>query len=1155
MVDYLINNRTEGCPYNVIHNILDGDSTPSDKSKAIQIIDDHIQDNSRQYLEIRSDTYKYVNSIELARSLTPPNTIDVGENVIEGYLNDLLSLEYEEFFQFENVQHHFITVQLDIVYYLIVNVLHHSFLSYQQLDDIRSQFKDIQFIERQTPIFKYQSQETTNPYLTIDDQALDKWNTFIAFEIILIEVISAMKLTLNLRDGFTNAISTLICTGSTIVIPILFSNYYKKSIGICIDSKEHPESSTLFDIICKYGTLGQVKAAHQIVQEYGNDKLLQWSLHKANRPLLITARAASEAAKTNNLEVLKYLDDISESKLAPFHLKVSRFDFQAKTTRYLISTRPNSLLPHYSYQRVLETLDLDFINWYDNFVNQNQSIIDQFKMKDKKNGQRNDYPIIFSRYIIENLFEKSNQEIINLLEYIINKYNITNNLDSIKGIFKSEDIIYNLMSECCERGNLEIFKWLELNLNLSSQSKIQQPQRIATTIFDDAYLNGMNDDLVEYLIENRFEGFGPESWKYVGESGDEKQLQLMIRGTNQQQHNQLFNTIAKFAIRKGNMKILNQNMIPNEIISLNLTNCNIRHTIRHGRGDLFIQMYLKQATINEIESILQHSIRSGHPRCTKLIYQELIKQQKQQSIPPYQLTIKDQLYLISIEDITLLDYFIQQQSLDPKLIDRKQFSHMTHQFGMIDQMKRYLLDKGFNSKWEPSTKVQLESKSLRFNTTTSNREKSPPKERSIRLVFGNVYLLRKILRETRFTQSGYRVSIPMDIRLDLKWLLSKKAYNWIKYLVHRKEPLHVSRNTTPQLVNIKDVELFQVVYDNYRSSFLIKPGNDDQSCWSSRYDYTQTKREQLAKLPSGSDPFFRYDPTLLGCLMPSKSFSQDINIQIMEERLKEDRDDFIYKFYSVKINKPILDYLFNHGVLFKRDLIDSLLNIGDDERLNDIDPMEFSKHQISRCASYEHTQNLVSRFLSISYARGEGSVSLANVPLSVFSQFNLGFFQNSDLRSSNRRDCFKLVIDKLKEETKEMDLETGKITMESVVDIMVIDRLVESNPDCSTLMLDYCLDLITKDLPSGILSQKKMEHCYCKLVESQSFDLALVVSKYFNIRFDNIIKKYESKIPFQAAIFFGNTFNLTFEDFPIELLSHLSLKQQDFLKDKFNNNK
>ncbi|EGG16193.1 hypothetical protein DFA_09221 [Cavenderia fasciculata] len=1417
MVDYLINNRTEGCPYNVIHNILDGESTPSDKSKAIQIIDDHIQDNSRPYLQKRADLWKYVNSIELARSLAPPNTIDVGENVVESYLNDLLSLEYEEFFQFENVGHHFITVQLDIVYYLTVNVLHHSLLSYQQLDDIRSQFKDIQFIERQTPIFKYQSQETTYPYLTMNDQELDNWNTFIAFKIILIEVISAMK-TLHLRQAFKNAIFNSILTGSTIVIPILFSNYYKKGISSCIYS----ESSTLFDFSCGFCTLEQVKVAYAIVQEYRSDKLLQWSLHKANRPLLITATAARKAAKSNNLEVLKYLDEISESKLAPFHLKVSRFNFQARTAQYLISTRPNSLLPHYSYQRALETLDLDFINWYDNFVKQNQSIIDQFKMKDKKNGQRNDYPIILSRSIIERIFVKSNH--INLLEYIINKYNITNNLDSIKGIFKSEDIIYHLMSECCEQGNLEIFKWLELNLNLSSQSKIQQPQRIATTIFDDAYLNGMNDDLVEYLIDNRFEGFGPESWKYVGESGDVKQLQLMIRGTNQQQHNQLFNTIAKFAIRRGNMKILNQNMIPDEIISFNLTNCNIRHTIRDGIEPI-IQMYLKQATINEIESILQHSIRSEHPRCTKLIYQELIKQQKQQSIPPYQLTIKDQLHLISIENIVLLDYFIQQQSLDPKLIDRKQMKHMFSNYHYLgDQMKRYLLDKGFNSKWEPSTKVQLESKSLRFNTTTANREKSFPKERSIRLVFGNVYLLRKILRETRFTQSGYRVSIPMDIRLDIKWLLSKRAYNWIKYLIRRKEPLHVyGNNATYKLVLTKDVELFQVVYEQYRSSFFEKcdslfslyslestvysleqlskqvdpypyfpnyppfenrayfyyhyptlsvlfdkelmekelssfikesdsipekptryypkemvstsldkqkkdedeeeeddDGDDEEEDWlnyqksdiidwhhhnvnsfkqdkspvlhikmkievvdfihrnrtesfsakdlekidninilrylqhyrpdlvigSSLFDRSiinqkyevrnhllfsfdditctsrayntlaisqyhllssdlqvpfdsslykpkcrpsltaikflihigldlekafdltcgsddettnfilkQMKREHLSKIPSGSDPFFKYDTKLISRLMPSESFSQDINMQIIDTRLvcevdEEKRDDFIQKIYNnkVKLNKPILDYLYNNGVPFKEYIIDSLLDIGD-ERLNDIDPKEFLETHVHNCASYENTQHLATRLLSIQrnilYLLDNGA------PLSVFSELDLKKTSDFKVLQHNRRDCFKMVIDKLKEETKDMDIETGRKTIESVVDKMGFDRLGEGT-ECSTLMLEYCLELITKDLPSGILSQEKMEQRYAKLVKHYHFDLALVVSKYFNIGFDTIKKyKFFSKIPFQAAIFFGNSFNLAFEDFPIELLSNLSQKQQDFLKDKF----
>ncbi|EGG16289.1 hypothetical protein DFA_09319 [Cavenderia fasciculata] len=209
--------------------------------------------------KLTENTYKYVNSIELARSLTQP-MIYIAKEDVEGYLNDLLSLGSKEFFQFDNIAHHFITVQLDIVY-LLVNI-----------------------------------GETQYPYLTIDDQELNKWNTYIAFKIILIDVISAMKLSNKIRIGFTNAISTLTMTGSTNSI----SNYYKKSIGACIDSDYHPESSTLFDLIGRYCTLDQVKMAYTIVQEYRNDKLLQWSLYKADRPLFITAIAASRAASSKN---------------------------------------------------------------------------------------------------------------------------------------------------------------------------------------------------------------------------------------------------------------------------------------------------------------------------------------------------------------------------------------------------------------------------------------------------------------------------------------------------------------------------------------------------------------------------------------------------------------------------------------------------------------------------------------------------------------------------------------------------------------------------------------------------------------------------------------------------------------------------------------
>ncbi|EGG16265.1 hypothetical protein DFA_09295 [Cavenderia fasciculata] len=366
--------------------------------------------------------------------------------------------------------------------------------------------------------------------------------------------------------------------------------------------------------------------------------------------------------------------------------------------------------------------------------------------------------------------------------------------------------------------------------------------------------------------------------------------------------------------------------------------------------------------------------------------------------------------------------------------------------------------------------------------------------------------------------------------------------------IHRNRTESFSAKDLEKIHNINILRYLQ----HYRPDLVIGSSLFDRSIINQKYE--QMKREHLSKLPSGSDPFFKYDTKLISRLMPSESFSQDINMQIIDTGLvcevdEEKRDDFIQKIYNnkVKLTKPILDYLYNNGVPFKEYIIDSLLDIGD-ERLNDIDPKEFLETHVHNCASYENTQHLATRLLSIQrnilYLLDNGA------PLSVFSELDLKKTSDFKVLQHNRRDCFKMVIDKLKEETKDMDIETGRKTIESVVDKMGFDRLGEGT-ECSTLMLEYCLELITKDLPSGILSQEMMEQRCAKLVKHYHFDLALVVSKYFNIGFDTIKKYKFSKIPFQAAIFFGNSFNLAFEDFPIELLSNLSQKQQDFLKDKF----
>ncbi|EGG16369.1 hypothetical protein DFA_09400 [Cavenderia fasciculata] len=1378
MVDYLIDNRTEGCPFDVMASILTNGSTlPSDKCKAIQIVDDYIHENSRPNLVLEPSAWKYVNSIELARSLARPNQLPIAKLSVDDYLYDLLSLKASRFFQFENVRHHFITVQLDIVYYFMVNVMHYSFLSYQQLEDIKSQFKDVQFINRQTKIYPmklknnhFQQEESeiekmTKKYETMDDQELDKWNTFIAFKIILIEVISAMKLTIiDLDLAFINAILSLTKTGSTVIMPILFSNYYKKSISTSRLTTQRP---TLFDLICKRCTLDQAKAAYSMVQEYRNDELLQWALHKGSEPNFITARSATYLAELNNLEVLKYLDEVSESNLAQFHLEHSQFNYNPKTTRYLLETRPNSLLPHYSYQKALETFDLEFINWFDNFVQQNQSIIDAFKKKE--NGfQRNDYPIILSREIISNIFTKLNgnqKKIIDLLDYIINKYNITNkSLDIATGIFESEDIVYNLMSECCEQGNLEIFKWLEMKLNLSPQSKIQQPERIATTIFDDAYLTGLNDDLVEYLIENRFEGFGQESWKYVGESGDKKQLQRMIRGTNQQQHNQLLNTIAAFAIRNGNMKILNQNnnnIIPQQTIVLNLTNYNIKHTIKKGVEPI-IKMYLQHATIDEMESILQQSLRLYQPTCTKLIHQELIRQQKEQSIQPYQLDQRDQLFLIWRENIPLLEYFIQQESMDPKSIDKKHFSRLNTP-ELRDHMYQYLLDRGFNSsKFQPWSQVRLKSVSLQFNRAKKGEKTQLINQETIRLVFGNKYILRKILRETRFTESGYRVPMPMDLRLDLTWLVSNGGSNWIKYLIRRKEPLHVSPKAVSSLFQVSDAELFQLVYDNYRSSFICIPGpplfdysvyiqeqllkqvdpfpflpfpqthtyyhyhfpalpglfdqevmekeldnliqknrseKSDRQGYDNVFSYSQTERvsvndqeefdieniddihywhhhvnldqldtkseclldrmesilgkqdiilvnfihrnrtesfttqnleqiqdftvlrfirhclpdlleigsplydnaiidrwdlianelyhtsdlectpnayncqdrlqflyydlqvpfdselyhpvdtpslanikfliyigldiekaldvtidnqcvnyilkqhkKQQLQLVDGNNPsLFRYDPIFIYGLIPSHCFSQDINIQIMETGLRDNRENFINDslYQGGIMDKPILDYLHKHGVPFRKNLIECLLD-NVDERLNDIEACHFSKEQTIRCFSYDNYQHLdTTRFMKV-YSK-QFVLCQAPISSSLFDELDLNAIQYYDfLFEFNRRDCFKFLIDRLQKKGMDNKIVTARI--ESMFYHTAITPYLQT---CSTVMLDHCLQLIT-NLSNKILPQNKMERVYSEfLIEtdetSARFDQAMVIAK----------------ISFHTAVFLANSLNIS----------------------------
>ncbi|EGG24414.1 hypothetical protein DFA_06564 [Cavenderia fasciculata] len=572
----------------------------------------------------------------------------------------------------------------------------------------------------------------------------------------------------------------------TTTIPDLIK-YYPDSLELVDELIEyeynHFSKSHMFDLFCKFGTLKQVEYYHSklvaedSIEPRASYNAMDWAAHRPDHKV--------------GLEITRFLHLNRQEQCTQLAILDNK---NADVVIYLLQQKP-SLARYYSIQSAIMSLDLPLIKFITEF----------YKSVTFEAPHRNIYPLVISRYLIDRIISNLGQEsLLDLISYLFQHH---------------RDVLsmYHLFSSACCHGQLGIVQFLHSQYPVNGDTSREDLtfKRVRTTILDDAFLVGIDDDIVEFLIHNRTDvQFGEDSWSFIGQYGTVDQLKMVqdcaiSRVSATEEVPLLYHTTTMTqAIRYGNINIIqyyatndrdlyDQVMLPHVVV----------HSLLHDHPDRMINYYLSN-----------HQQQLSQPILHYLFYQSLVHHRidiaktvaNLLDKPNLSLNINELNHIFSLpENPTLLSlqYLLQLGSIKQDQLDSHPF--IIANYGSISQPTITLLKK-YNIT-VPQLVIQKEQEKEKENENENNNNQNNnniENNDKIRLVFQNRFLFKKILSFTH---------LPNLDRLD--WSKIRDARD--TYDMSRKFFLLLCKQQPETITNIDNHFIYQIVHSNDNETLKI----------------------------------------------------------------------------------------------------------------------------------------------------------------------------------------------------------------------------------------------------------------------------------------------------------------------------------------------
>ncbi|EGG25267.1 hypothetical protein DFA_03515 [Cavenderia fasciculata] len=562
-----------------------------------------------------------------------------------------------------------------------------------------------------------------------------------------------------------------------------------KFIDGLIDMEErHFFYNHMFDLVCKLGSPEQVRYYHsKIVEE--NSTEARASYHAMDW----AAQRKDKFAYA--LEITTFLHENRNEQCSQFAILDNH---NPKVVKYLLEHKP-ALGRYYNIQTALMSLDLDLLKYTQVYFEGNDGEYQE---------HRNTEPIIISRYLIDQMASRlCDDSLATMLQYIFDE-------------FRDRLDIYNLFASMCCYGRLGAFKLLYQLFPDNDDDIINSGKATRTSILDDAFLVGMNDELVEFIVSSRLDGVGftQDTWSWIGQSGTMKHLEMVHRDCQSRNHTMYDQSTLVEAFRHGNIPII-QYYYTNHHKELysKIDISNVSHSFINKKPEWITSYYLDlEPTLqqSDLQYLFYQSLVYNRVDISKVIKERLDSDHPQ-------LSERQLNHLFSRHNLSLapLQYLLQLGSIKQDFLNSKSFFFANHspknclilllqQFNLSIPEKMKKIKREVKKQIIPPLPSSSSSSSLPFSTSTL---------KIISSVFSNKYLLNKILSFTHLPSlerlDWTRVKQPKDL------LIMSPKYFLVLFKQGKLDQL-IDQSFITHLVKMSlNLDIFNLVLKNHLHLF------------------------------------------------------------------------------------------------------------------------------------------------------------------------------------------------------------------------------------------------------------------------------------------------------------------------------------------------
>ncbi|EGG14446.1 hypothetical protein DFA_12218 [Cavenderia fasciculata] len=535
---------------------------------------------------------------------------------------------------------------------------------------------------------------------------------------------------------------------------------YPQSVEVLVDGLVEYEDHFfchfhMFDVLCKVGTLQQVQYLDKKISLSPTDGVRQ---SKASHKAMdwAASRPDSKAA----FEITRFLHLNRDEQCTHHAIQDNK---NTEVVLYLIKHKP-VLQHYYSIQSAIMSLDLSLIKFMQ----------DHYQYVDIK-GHRNSRPVVISRYLVDEMTSSlSDDSLCSMITYLFQH-------------FQEEISIYTMFASACCNARMSAVKLLH-SLFPPSQSSgtALVSERARTTILDDAFLVGVDDEIVDFLIQNRPDvQFGEDTWTYIGSKGTINQLEMVIK-----EHASRNNI--------GLAVVVDLDQVHRIILT---------NAIK----------YENQPTLNTLHYLYYRSLVSGRVDIAKAIGERLVEDTQH-----LQLSDRELNHIFISRKLVSLQYLAQIGSITQSILESQPFilanfdSIQSNTIKLFQQFNLIFPRQTIHYRDQDEEKEEKEEKENKIPPLSI----SQPNPTLFLKIFKNSYLISKIMSFTHLPNQERLNWSRIEEAIDI-FNLSPKYFKLVYNNMSTGKIKNIDSAFIERVITCRDLEIYRLLLDDHLDTFTF----------------------------------------------------------------------------------------------------------------------------------------------------------------------------------------------------------------------------------------------------------------------------------------------------------------------------------------------